>query len=280
MIPLSLQDTRTLGNGVKIPAMGLGVWKMQSGADTQNAVTCALEAGYRAIDTASIYGNEEDVGKAIHQSGLKRCDVFITTKVWYTAQGYESTLKAFDESMRKMKLDYLDMYLIHHYMEPRLRDTWRAMEKLYEDKRIRAIGVSNFLAPQLDALLAFADVKPVLNQIEMHPYLQQRDTLYYDQSLGIQTQSWAPLAKGQVLGEPIVSALAHKYGKTPAQIVLRWGLQLGVILIPKSSKPERIIKNAQIFDFSLTDEEMARIDTLEKNMRFGSHPDDWAKWMV
>lgn len=279
MKPTSLQDSRILENGVRIPVMGLGVWKAGSGVETQNAVSYALEAGYRAVDTASIYGNEADVGKAVRESGIDRNEIFITTKVWYTDQGYEGTLKAFDESLKRLQTDYVDLYLIHHYMGSKLRDTWRAMEKLYAEKRVRAIGVSNFLEHHLEELCAFAEIKPALNQIEMHPYLRQRETLRYDQRHGIQTESWAPLAKGQVLAEPVVMELAERYGKTPAQVVLRWGLQLGVILIPKSIKRERIIENAQIFDFELNDAEMEKIDSLEKNLRFGSHPDDWAQWM-
>lgn len=279
MKPTSLQDSRILENGVRIPVMGLGVWKAGSGIETQNAVSYALEAGYRAVDTASIYGNEADVGKAVRESGIDRNEIFITTKVWYTDQGYEGTLKAFDESLKRLQTDYVDLYLIHHYMGSKLRDTWRAMEKLYAEKRVRAIGVSNFLEHHLEELCAFAEIKPALNQIEMHPYLRQRETLRYDQRHGIQTESWAPLAKGQVLAEPVVMDLAERYGKTPAQVVLRWGLQLGVILIPKSIKRERIIENAQIFDFELNDAEMEKIDSLEKHLRFGSHPDDWAQWM-
>lgn len=279
MIPTSLEDVRILANGVAMPVMGLGVWKAESGAETQNAVRYALEAGYRAIDTAAIYGNEADVGLAVRESGIPREKVFITTKVWYSDQGYEGTLRAFDESMKKMKLDYLDLFLIHHYMAPKLKGTWQAMERLYDEKRVRAIGVSNFLGHHLDELLSFARIRPVLNQIEMHPYLTQRETLRYNQAHGIQTESWAPLAKGKALGEKVVTELAEKYGKTPAQVVLRWGLQLGVQLIPKSTKKERIEENCDIFDFSLTETEMAAIDGLEKNMRFGSHPDDWAQWM-
>ncbi len=279
MTPASLNDTRILANGVAMPVMGLGVWKAESGAETYNAVRCALDTGYRAIDTAAIYGNEADVGRAVRESGIPREEIFITTKVWYTDQGYEGTLRAFEESMRKMKLEYLDLFLIHHYMAPNLRGTWQAMEKLYEENRVRAIGVSNFLGHHLDELLSFARVKPMVNQIEMHPYLPQRETLRCNQAHGIQTESWAPLAKGRVLGEPVVTALAEKYGKTPAQVVLRWGLQLGVQLIPKSTKKARIEENCDIFDFSLTAEEMAAIDGLDRNMRFGSHPDDWAQWM-
>ncbi len=279
MTPASLKDVRMLPNGVAMPVMGLGVWKAESGAETQNAVRYALETGYRAIDTAAIYGNEADVGQAVRESGVPREEIFITTKVWYTDQGYEGTLRAFDQSMKKLKLDYLDLFLIHHYMAPNLKGTWQAMERLYEEKRVRAIGVSNFLGHHLDELLSFARVKPMVNQIEMHPYLTQRETLNYNQAHGIQTESWAPLAKGKALGEEIVTALAEKYGKTPAQVVLRWGLQLGVQLIPKSTKRGRIEENCDIFDFSLTAEEMAAIDSLDQNMRFGSHPDDWAQWM-
>jgi len=236
-----------------------------------------LSFAYRAIDTAPIYGNEADMGQAVRESGVPREEIFITTKVWYTDQGYEGTLRAFDQSMKKLKLDYLDLFLIHHCMAPKLKGTWQAMERLYEEKRVRAIGVSNFLGHHLDELLSFVRVKPMVNQIEMHPYLTQRETLSYNQAHGIQTESCAPLAKGKALGEEIVTALAEKYGKPPARVVLHWGLHLGVKLIPKSTKRARIEENCDIFDFSLTAEEMAAIDSLDQNMRFGSHPDDWAQ---
>jgi len=254
------------------------VWKAESGGETRNAVLWALEAGYRGIDTATIYKNETDVGAALRECGLPRKEYFITTKIWYQDQGYEGTLKAFDESMKKLGLDYLDLYLIHHVMPPKTLDTWRAMEKLYKEKRIRAIGVSNFLEHHIDNLIQGSEVKPAVDQVEMHPYLQQRSVLLHNREIGIQTESWAPIAKGTVLQEENVLTMAAKYGKTPAQVVLRWGLQLGVVLIPKSIHKDRIIENTKIFDFELTQQEMVQIDSLECNKRFGSHPDN-TEWM-
>ena len=274
-IATGLQDTVTLNNGVKMPVMGLGVWRSGSGQETRNAVRWALEAGYRSIDTAKVYQNEEDVGIGLAESGVPREEVFVTTKVWHTDQGYEATLKAFDVSMSKLGLETLDMYLIHAPMPTKFPETWRAMEKLYNEKRVRAIGVSNFLPEHFEKLKETSSIVPAVNQMEMHPYFQQRDALAYQQQHGIQTESWAPIAKGVVLEEPIVQALSEQYGKTPAQVVLRWGLQLGAVLIPKSVHKERIVENTGIFDFSLSEADMKQIDSLQSGKRWGRHPNEW-----
>lgn len=234
-----------------------------------------MEAGYRSIDTATIYKNEIDVGLALRESGLPREEIFVTTKIWYTEQGYEETLKAFDISINKLGIEYLDLYLIHHPIPKKYPETWRAMERLYREKKIRAIGVSNFMENHLDSLLQTAEIVPAVNQVEMHPYLQQRSVLLHNIERGIQTESWAPIAKGTALQEKNILDLAKKYEKTPAQVVLRWGLQLGVVLIPKSVHKDRIIENTDIFDFVLTQEEMASFDILESNKRFGAIPDNW-----
>ena len=274
-----LNSSVALSNGVQIPVMGLGVWRAESGEETYNAVRWALEAGYRAIDTATIYKNETDVGRAFRDSGKSRSEIFFTSKVWHSSQGYEGTLRAFDESLQKLGMDYLDLYLIHHYMPEKSADTWRAMEKLYHDGRIRAIGVSNFHERQMTALLKTAEVCPMLNQIELHPYLQQRDAKDNNDKLGIVTESWAPIAKGKALTEPCIVAFSETYHKTPAQIVLRWGLQKGLVLIPKSVHKERILENMDIFDFALDEEAMQTIDALERNQRFGIDPND-SSWMA
>jgi diketogulonate reductase-like aldo/keto reductase len=273
MVAKNLTDKVTLNNGVKIPQFGLGVWRAANGPETKNAVIWALEAGYRSIDTASLYANEDSVGEGLRESGVPRKDVFITTKVWNPDQGYEKTLAAFDKSIKLLGLDYVDMYLAHYPVTGKYLDTWKALEKLLAGGLIKAIGVSNFHTHHLDDLLAHCSVPPAVNQIELHPYLSQKTLLEYHQKHNIVTEAWAPIAKGRVLSEEIILGIAKKYNKTPAQVVLRWELQLGIVIIPKSVHKERIIENAGIFDFSLTDEEIERIDTLERNGRIGTDPD-------
>ncbi|MDR1062086.1 MAG: aldo/keto reductase [Clostridiales bacterium] len=277
-MPNGLQDVYVLNNDVRMPVVGLGVWKAGSGPETRQAVRWALEIGYRSIDTAFIYQNEADVGAAISEGPIPRDRVFVATKLWHSDQGYDGTLRAFQAALGRMGLSYLDLYLIHHPLPPKMKDTWRAMESLYQNGLARAIGVSNFLPHHIDELLADAKIKPAVNQIERHPYLQQRDAMRHNGRHGILTEAWAPLAKGSALSEPCIAGMAERRKKTPAQIVLRWGLQSGAALIPKSVRRERLEENAGIFDFSLTDAEMAAIDALEANRRFGGHPDD-TSWM-
>lgn len=262
-----------LNSGIEIPQIGLGVLHAENGEETKNAVLCALEAGYRSIDTASIYGNEHSVGDAVRESGLKREDVFVTTKVWNTDQGYENTLRAFDKSLKTLGFDYLDMYLVHFAVPGKYVDTWRAMEKLLKDGFVRTIGVCNFQNHHLDDLLTHAVIKPAVNQIELHPYFTQKEMLQFNTEHEISTEAWSPLARGLVFNEKIIQDLAKKYDKTPAQIVLRWELQLGAIIIPKSVHKERIIENTKIFDFELTEEEISAIDTLGRSQRGGIDPD-------
>ncbi|GAA4550060.1 aldo/keto reductase [Amycolatopsis samaneae] len=267
--------TVKLNNDVEMPQLGFGVFQVPD-AETTAAVKAALEAGYRSIDTAAIYGNEAGVGKAITESGIPRDELFVTTKLWNADQGYDSTLKAFDESLAKLGLDRLDLYLIH-WPAPELDryvDTWKAFEKLYADGRVRAIGVSNFQPEHLERLFDAGSVVPAVNQVEVHPYLQQQRVREFDAAHGIATEAWSPLAKGgDLLGEPAVAALARKYGRSPAQIVLRWHLQRDTIVIPKSVTPSRIAENLDVFGFTLTDEDAASLSTLERGLRTGPDPD-------
>lgn len=269
----NLQDTTILHNGVKMPNFGLGVYKSQDGEEVINAIHYAVKAGYRSIDTASLYFNETGVGEAIKQCGLPREELFITTKVWNSDQGYESTLAAFEESMKKLDLEYLDLYLIHWPVKEKYKDTWRALEKLYKDGRVRAIGVSNFHQHHLEDLMSVAQVKPMVNQVELHPFLSQVELRAYCQSEGIAIEAWSPLARGRVLQDPTLAELAAKYNKSIPQIVLRWDLQHGIITIPKSVHEQRIIDNADIFDFELSVEDMKKIDSLNRNERTGQNPD-------
>lgn len=269
----SIADRVELNNGVKMPRVGLGVFRMPDGDVTVRAIKAAVEAGYRAIDTAAAYHNEESVGQAIRECGVPREELFITTKVWNSRQGYESTLEAFEESRTKLGLEYVDLYLVHWAVKGKYKDTWRALEKLYADGVVRAIGVSNFEIHHLEDLLADAKVVPVVNQVECHPLLNQLKLQEYCDAKGIRITAWSPLMKGN-LDLPLLQELAAKYGKTPAQIVLRWDLQRGIITIPKSVTPERIRENADIFDFALSDEDMEAINGLNQDHRFGSHPDN------
>ncbi|KAF0996218.1 aldo/keto reductase [Geobacillus sp. TFV-3] len=270
-----LQDCAALHNGVKMPWVGLGVYKVKEGEEVRSAVRTALEIGYRHVDTAAFYENEEGVGQAIRESGIPREQVFVTTKVWNTDQGYETTLKAFDRSLKKLGFDYVDLYLVHWPVKGKYKETYRALEKLYKDGYVRAIGVSNFHVHHLQDVLADCEIKPMVNQVEYHPRLTQKELHAFCQENGIQLEAWSPLMRGEILSEPTIVDIGRKYGKTPAQVVLRWDLQHGVVTIPKSVTPARIKENADIFDFSLTDEEMKLIDALNLNKRVGPDPDNF-----
>ncbi|MBX7554011.1 aldo/keto reductase [Streptomyces sp. tea 10] len=257
-----------------MPQLGFGVWQVPDD-DAERAVTTALAAGYRSIDTAAIYGNEEGTGKALAASGVPRDELFVTTKLWNADQGYDATLRAFDTSLAKLGLDHVDLYLIHWPLPSRdtYIDTYRALEKLYADKRVRAIGVSNFLPEHLERLIAETSVIPAVNQIELHPHLQQHAARAFHAEQGIATEAWSPLGQGKGLLEvPAIVAIAQKHGRTPAQVVLRWHVQLGTIVIPKSVTPSRIKENIEVFDFSLDDEDLAAISALNEDRRIGPDP--------
>ena len=265
-----------LRDGTTIPKLGFGVFKIPD-AETEAAVTAALEAGYRSIDTAALYRNERAVGRAIAASRIPRDELYVTTKVWNDDQGYDSTLRAFDESRRKLDLDALDLYLIHWPAPARdlYVDTWRALIHLQEQGGVRSIGVSNFQPAHLQRLAAEADVVPVVNQIELHPFLQQREVRAANAELGVATEAWSPLAKGSV-DHPTLLRVAERHGRTPAQVVLRWHLDLGNVVIPKSVTPSRIRENIDVFDFSLTEEDRTEIASLDAGTRTGPDPDDFS----
>ncbi len=282
----------SLNNGVQIDQLGFGLYKVPA-RDASDLVANALGEGYRHFDTAAMYGNEAGVGRGIGRGidgdgagssggsgeaihGLSREDIFVTTKVWNDDQGYDNTLRAFDTSMANLGLDYVDLYLIHWPCAGRglFRDTYRAMETLYREGKVRAIGVSNFQPAHLEELMSGAEVVPAVNQIEIHPWLQQAGLRTLHDQLGIRTEAWSPLGRGQVLEDPAIKDLSAAYGRTPAQIVIRWHLQQGNIVIPKASTPGRIRENFNVFDFEISAADMEGIAALERHHRTGSHPDN------
>ncbi|MFF5373299.1 aldo/keto reductase [[Kitasatospora] papulosa] len=271
---MSTVPTVTLNNGVTIPQLGFGVFQVPDD-ETTAAVTAALEAGYRSIDTAAVYGNEAGVGRALAESGLGREELFVTTKLWNADQGYDATLTAFDASLAKLGLDHVDLYLIHWPTPARdlYTDTWRALEKLLAEGRIRAAGVSNFQPAHLRRLREESSLVPAVNQIELHPGLQQRELRSLHAGSGIATEAWSPLAQGALLDDEVLTSLAGRHGRSPAQVVLRWHLQLGNVVIPKSVTPARIRQNIDVFDFELSADDMEAIAGLDRGMRTGPDPD-------
>ena len=271
----AITDAATLSNGVQMPWFGLGVFESKNGGEVEQAIHWALDHGYRSIDTAGIYGNEEGVGKAIRDSSVPREEIFLTTKVWNTNQGYESTLQAFDASLKRLGVEYLDLYLIHWPVKDKYQQTWSALEQLYQEKKVRAIGVSNFLVHHLKNLLTGCQVKPMVNQVEFHPRLVQPTLMDFCRSEAIQLEAWSPIMRGKVMEIPEMVRIGEKYGKSPVQIALRWDLQHEVVTIPKSVKEDRIISNADIFDFELSEDEMTVIDQLDRGERVGPDPDNF-----
>ncbi|GLC88966.1 aldo/keto reductase [Lysinibacillus piscis] len=272
---MHLQSTKTLANGVDMPVFGLGVYKMTERDVTIEAILKALQLGYRAIDTAALYYNEEEVGEAIRHSGIPREDIFVTTKVWNSDQGYDNTLRAFETSLKKLDMAYIDLYLTHWPVADKFADTYRAIERLYDEKLIRVPGVSNHHQHHLEQLLATANTAPAVNQIEMHPYLTQESLRAFCAAQNVAITAWSPLGRGSVLADATLQAIGQRRGKSAAQVVLRWHLQHGNIVIPKSVTPARIEENAQIFDFVLTEADMQAIDALHQDKRFGQNPDNF-----
>ena len=270
-----ITDCTTLHNGVKMPWLGLGVFQISEGTSVQRSIGDALDIGYRSIDTAAMYGNEVGVGSAVNDSKVRREDIFVTTKVWNSQQGYDNTLRAFDQSLKKLNLDYLDLYLIHWPVQGKYFETWKALQTLYKERRVRAIGVSNFLIRHLEELLKRAEIVPMVNQVEFHPFLVQPNLLKMCAEHQIQVEAWSPLMKGRNLTHKLFVDLARKYNKTAAQIILRWDLQHKVVTIPKSENRNRIKENSEIFDFEISEEDMNRIDGLDNGARVGPDPNDF-----
>jgi len=271
-VQTSIKTRVTLNSGVQMPWLGLGVYQASAGLGTQKAVKAAFEYGYRLIDTARIYGNEQDVGIAVRQSGLPRDDVFVTTKLWNSDHGYDSTVLAFQESLRRLGLTYVDLYLIH-WPQPGMRnETWKAMIRLLKEGKVRTIGVSNYTIGHLKELLGQSDIVPDVNQVEFHPFLYQSDLLEFCEHNKIQLEAYSPLTRGQRLDDPALKQIAAKHSRTPAQVLIRWCLQHAVVAIPKSSRKERILENSKVFDFELKPDEMRQLDSLSEDMRTNWDP--------
>jgi methylglyoxal/glyoxal reductase len=269
---MDIASTVTLNNGVEIPRFGLGVWQAKAGAEVRHAVRWALEAGYRHLDTARIYGNERDVGAVLREGIVSREDVFVTTKLWNGDQGYETTKAAFAASLRDLGLDHVDLYLMHWPVEGKRLESWRAMEELLATGKVRAIGVSNFLQPHLDELLGHASVVPAVDQVELSPFLYQRDLLEYCRGHGIQLEAYSPLTRGRRLDDPTLTAVGARYGKSTAQVLIRWALQHDLVVIPKSVTRRRVLANADVFDFELGPDDMAVLDALDEGRHFAWDP--------
>jgi diketogulonate reductase-like aldo/keto reductase len=271
----NIRGTVELSNSVPMPYFGLGVFQVDDGEEVIQAVKDALSVGYKHIDTASLYGNERGVGQAVAASGIPRKEIFVTSKVWNSDQGYDSTLRAFEKSMKLLEFEYLDLYLVHWPVKGKYIETWKALEHLYTEGRVRAIGVSNFLHHHLEDLLTHCEIVPMVNQMEFHPRLVQQKLIDYCSSHKIQYEAWSPLMQGKIFNIKELQLLSSKYRKDIAQIVLRWNLQKGVVAIPKSVHRERIVSNAQIFDFEITAEDILAIDRLDKHQRVGADPDNF-----
>ncbi|MGV8083918.1 MAG: aldo/keto reductase [Coriobacteriia bacterium] len=273
----SLADTVEIAPGVEMPRLGLGTYKAAPGSDVEGEVRAGLKLGYRLIDTAALYRNERDIGRVIRESGIPREQLFVTTKVWNADQGYERTLAAFDASLGRLQFGYVDLYLVHWPNDELMHETWRAMETILGSGRSRAIGVCNFLPHHLEALLERASVVPAVDQVEFHPRLQQPDLQEYCREHAIQLQAWAPIMRGRVTRIPELIEIGERHGKTPVQVTIRWILQSGITTIPKSIHPERLAENADVYDFTLSAEEMAIINRLDTGERIGADPNTYAR---
>ncbi len=271
---LTIGSTKTLHNGVEMPRFGLGVYKMTDKEAAVEAMVKAIRTGYKAIDTATVYDNEAEVGEAVRAGSVPREELFITSKVWNTDQGYDQTLRAFEASLKRLDMDYLDLYLTHWAIPETFEETYRAIERLYDEKLIRAAGVSNHQQHHLEKILAKANTKPMVNQIELHPQLTQVSLREFCAAEDIAVTSWSPLARGRLLDDSVLSEIGEKYGKSIAQTIIRWHLQNDLIVIPKSVTPSRIAENANVFDFELSQEEMKQISALNQDWRSGTHPDE------
>jgi diketogulonate reductase-like aldo/keto reductase len=269
---LTLRSTFKMHHGVEIPLFGLGVFRSEPGAEAEGAVAEALRQGYRLIDTARVYGNEQDVGRAVRGSGIPRSEIFITTKLWNADHGYDRALRAFDESLQRLGMEQVDLYLIHWPVERLRKDSWKAMERLHKEGRARSIGVSNYTVRHLQELIDSAEIVPHANQVEYSPFLYQRELRDFCRKHRIALEAYSPLTKGAKLGHPVVKEIGQAHGKTGAQVLIRWVLQQDVVCIPKSVRPERIRENAAVFDFELSSAEMERLDGLNENFRTSWDP--------
>ena len=266
------ERTHELADGHVIPMLGLGVWQVENARECVDAVRWALEEGYRHIDTAQAYGNEESVGLGLRESGVPRDEIFVTTKLWNDDHGYESALRAFEESRKELGVDAVDLYLIHWPVPGKRDESWKALLKLKEQGVVRSVGVSNYTIRHLEELLSWSPRPPSVNQVEFHPFLYQKELLEYCQRKGIQAEAYSPLARGERFNHPRIITLATKYSKTPAQLMLRWGLQHGLVVIPKSTGEERIRENSQVFDFEISSEDMRSLDSLNEGLRLNWDP--------
>lgn len=270
---MHIRASLKLSNNIEIPVFGLGTYLSKPGEESYNAVRYAIDEGYIHFDTAAFYQNEADIGKAIKDSGVSRDNLFVTTKVWNTDQGFDNTLNAFDRSMKKLDLDYIDLYLIHWPQQGTRSDTWKAIEKIYDSGKVNSIGVSNYTVKHLKELSENADILPMVNQVELSPYLYQKDLIEFSKELQIVTEAYSPLTRRRKFNDQKLVEIAEKYSKSPAQILIRWCLQKGLVVLPKSSNPERIKENANVFDFEINDNDISLLDSFNENFRIAWNPE-------
>jgi diketogulonate reductase-like aldo/keto reductase len=271
---LTLGSRVTLSDGNKMPVLGLGMWQAGSGKQARKAVAHALQVGYRLFDTAKLYGNERDLGVAVRESGIPREEIFVTTKLWNNDHGYESALRAFEKSRHELGLEYVDLYLIHWPVPGLRQESWKALLKIHDQGLARSIGVSNYTIRHLEELLPATPIPPAMNQVEFHPFLYQKELLEFCVRQRIQLEAYSPLMRGRRLNHPVLAQVAAKYGRTPAQVLIRWSLQHGLVVIPKSIRPDHIRENAAVFDFELKREDMERLDSLDESSHVAWNPND------